>query len=314
MSLESGVETPTVNGKQKLKDALVRLSQHRAEARFDAALNLLKTLMAEHGEIPLLLGQRGATRYEMGDAENGLNDLRRATEAAPEDPVLAADYGAFLARDGQQDEALFQLRNAVERAPKYAIARSNLGGLLVLKEQYREAITHLKAALDLEPRFVDAAVNLANAYNTLNRSNEAADALYRALSVEPNAPGLHLEIAQSLYRAERHDTALYHIEKAIDLADEPGPALLVRARIMAARGEMQSAANDLLRAATRPRLAVGAMTQLIRLRRTETDAPEVQFLEKALKKLDDMPKPTQRSLKWSGFSEQVCGEAKVYRV
>jgi Flp pilus assembly protein TadD len=107
------------------------------------------------------------------DAERHYRDaLRyyRGSTGSSEDPRVA--YGAFLIRGGRAQEALDPLQQAVEAAPKSARAQAELGKALLDLDRPEAALPLLERAAALDPNRWAVRMLLGKLYLRLGRTDE----------------------------------------------------------------------------------------------------------------------------------------------
>ena len=103
-----------------------------------------------------------------------------------------------------------------------------------------EAIVILESLLEDNPRFSDAWNKLGALREEKGEYERAIEAYMQAARAEPSlASEYSLNIASLLYRLERHDEAMGHVEIARSL--NPAGALMLEARIDLARGDLAGA-------------------------------------------------------------------------
>src|SRR4029077_60420 len=105
--------------------------------------------------------------------EAALDEMRRASELAPEDAEIRNNLGLALARLGRIPEAINEFHEAVRLEPNNAAAaHANLGWALLESGKPRESIPEFEAALQLNPEFKAAADGLRQAQAQLSPQRE----------------------------------------------------------------------------------------------------------------------------------------------
>ena len=103
------------------------------------------------------------TLCSIPEARRALEEMRRASQLAPEDAGIRADLGLALELAGKIPEAMEQLHEALRMNPNSAEAHSNLGLALLASGKARESIPEFEVALRLKPELKGAADNLRRA-------------------------------------------------------------------------------------------------------------------------------------------------------
>lgn|GEM_PF-2305692 len=93
--------------------------------------------------------------------------------------------GLVEKNSGKTEEGLLQLRKATEAAPKYAMAWHSLGRGYHNTNKHNEAIEAYKKALEIEPKHAESLKGLGNLYIELNRLDEAKASFEKALEINP---------------------------------------------------------------------------------------------------------------------------------
>ncbi len=101
----------------------------------------------------------GTVLADVGDYEDALTALMRATELAPDDPATWTDLGAVYLRSGENKQGIKALEQALKLEPFFAKAHYNLGIAYLETGQHDKALDAFEAALLIEPSLADPKVN-----------------------------------------------------------------------------------------------------------------------------------------------------------
>ncbi len=126
----------------------------QAEACYREALRTSPDFAEAHGNLALLLDERGA-------ADEAETHYRRAITLNPAYQQLHLNLGALLAAQKRHSEAEAAYRQAIALAPGTPAAWSNLGVLLACTKREDEAETCYRTALGLDPDYAQARFNLS---------------------------------------------------------------------------------------------------------------------------------------------------------
>lgn len=101
----------------------------------------------------------GTRAMLVGDLEEAVSLLRRATEADPTFVEAFHNFGNALIASGRADEAIAPLRRAIDLKPDFAEAYNNLGRALYASGAGFEAIAAFDMALRIAPTYQKAREN-----------------------------------------------------------------------------------------------------------------------------------------------------------
>jgi tetratricopeptide (TPR) repeat protein len=105
----------------------------------------------------------GRVLWKQNSDEAALEEIRRASQLAPDDADIQADFGLALQLIGRVPEAIEQFHKALRMNPNNAEVHANLGLALLASGRPRESIREFEIALRLNPELKDVADNLQRA-------------------------------------------------------------------------------------------------------------------------------------------------------
>jgi Flp pilus assembly protein TadD len=129
--------------------------------------------------------------------------MRRCVAADPHDPDHRSNLGQLLAARGKPAEGVAELERAAELAPEFRPARLALARLANQTGQHALAEKHARRLIAFDDRDSEAWSALGTALNGLQRADEAATALRRAVTIAPRYASARQNLA-SLLAAEEH--------------------------------------------------------------------------------------------------------------
>ena len=166
-----------------------------------------------------------------------------STGVDPKDGVAwlgKIDSATELLAGGKQDGAIAILNDVLQRNPQNVPARVILGQVYLERRSYAAAYEQLNAALQYS-RLDSIHLDLALALAGLGRFREAADQYRQALAVNPRQLRAYVNWAELALRLKQDAEAASVLQSAED-ADVHGVELtLLRGRLAAYRGDLQSA-------------------------------------------------------------------------
>jgi len=279
---------------EALNADLQRIAQHQNAGRHTAAGEMIERLLKIYEGHPRLMHYKGLNLVLEGQRDEGLALLKQVVDHESADVSAWIDYGTVLAQGGDMDAAFEAFQAAVDMTPNFALAQANLGAALVLREDYVQAISHLEKAVELDGKVLGAHTNLSKAYMRMNRFDAAVDVSYKALSIDPKSVSAHIDLAAALFRLERHDASEHHARRALDLAPNAADAWLYLGSALGSAGQMEEAAEALLKIADNPPIGIIALARLVHLRKTKPDSPELALLTRYGEALDIL-RPEQQA-------------------
>jgi tetratricopeptide (TPR) repeat protein len=182
---------------------------------------------------------QGMLDWEWSQAEA---TAQRAVALEPNSVDARYVHAVLLMAMGRLDEGISEIAYAARLDPLSAQVHSTYGRVLYRAHRFEEARLQLERALELEPRNIRIYGRLANVYEGLGRHDEALRLLARvdALS-EADAAFLLGARARILARAGR-------TEEARELLTRLPPQMPIRAEVLAALGDRETAFASLFRA------------------------------------------------------------------
>jgi len=169
-------------------------------------------------ELLLLAGRAGVEL----DSDDATEQLRRATELAPEHADAWHYLGEALATEGRMDEASDAFRRAVELNPADQVALSHLGHTSAATGRQEEAVGYLSQAAQSFRGASTAAISLVDMYRTLGQYEEALAQAQRIAEAEPEDLMAALDIAELSLLVDRIDEAVAAFQRIRELDDVPG--------------------------------------------------------------------------------------------
>jgi Flp pilus assembly protein TadD len=201
-------------------------ARHRARTCFDSAEFAESRQAAIDGladspddaELLILAGRAG---IEV-DAEDAVDQLRRATEHAPRNAAAWHHLGEALATEGRTDEADAAFRRAVELDPDDQGALTHLGHTSLAAGRKDEGVEYLTRAADIAHAASTASISLVDMYRSFGQYEQA---LHHARMIADAAPDdvlAWLDVAELSLQVGRLDDASDAFARLRDLDDVPG--------------------------------------------------------------------------------------------
>lgn len=196
----------------------------------------------------------GALYCGQGQTWKGVKCFLRVVDLAPDHARGYSNLGAAYLVLGRMDNAMAAFEKAIQLGRDYR-ALSNMGTLYLSQRRYADAVAMYQQALDVDDRDHRVWNNLSDALRALGRDEDAAHALGRAVDlaerrreINPADPVLLAQLGQYYGELGHKETALRHVERALELAPERVDVLLPAAAVHAAAGERDRAVAEVVRA------------------------------------------------------------------
>ena len=232
-------------GKEEGREELEKAARLAATGQFRQAITVYDQIL-DRGQLQTLayLG-RGRARLADGEAEEGLSDLARAAELAPESVEIVEEMADGHYSRGRFAKAVEYYTHAISLGGDSANVRYRLAASLVQLNQAGEALTHLETAIGLEASHGEARYLYGKLLNDLGRYSEAEKEIRGARTRFDPGADYFVELAIALLEQSKLDGAE---ELARDLArNDPsdarahtllGEIYLGRKRLEASRNEL----------------------------------------------------------------------------
>ncbi len=214
-----------------------------AVAAYDKAL----TLNAGYAEAS---GNLAAVLYLLKRYSESIEQARKALALNPNLPEAHLSIGNSLRAEGRIEEALPSIDRAIALQPNRSAGYISAGSGLMDGGYHERAIPHFERAIALEPDAVALRFKLASCLYLTARYEQAETVAKAAFSRLPSEPGAEDEVAigSFLLEADRHEQAIAHLEKALQLNPGSATAHLGYGRALETAGRYEEALQHLDRA------------------------------------------------------------------
>ena len=231
-----------------------------AVAAFQAALRLKPGLATAHDGLGIVYSDQGRTEaaieehrralevephnpmflYNLGNAYTKAGMLDDAEDAYLRTARLSisatvphhvqwiaySNVGRILYAKGRLKEALTAYQAALRMKPGLAAAHSNIANIYSDQGRTAAAIEEHRRALQLEPNNAEILYNLGNTYMRSGLLDDAVKMYAEAVRQNPTLGAAHYNLAVAYYSKHEYARAIYHCDRAIELA-YPVPAQLL---------------------------------------------------------------------------------------
>jgi predicted CXXCH cytochrome family protein len=210
---------------------------------------IFQQAIAIAGGDPLTWYRSGLFELAAGDFRRAADQIRHAIELDPSLPDQSRSLAEALLKSGQSDFALAACRDALRTDPYDDGAWDLAGRILAEKRQWPEAFYDFEKALRLRPGYATYSYDFALALVRADRFDEALPRAQAAVRAEP-ASADAFELLGGLYtRKSRWSEAIDSYRRALQLRPESAATHLRLGNVLAAQGDLASAAEHLREAA-----------------------------------------------------------------
>ncbi len=258
--------------------------------RLPIALEHARALVGRHPDDMGPRLTKAGILSDMGRAAEARQIAQQLLEQFPDADRPSQLLARLDRREGRVDAAVERLVQVVEREPGNVDARIGLAESLIQLALFNDAREHLTAALQQDPAHTRAHELMARLYHLEGRDDQAAQHLAQIDQGRLDPVRDALVLAGQRRRAGDREGALAALREGI-AAGEPHqevPLRLMLSRMLAERGDLRDAEDQLLQAA---RLAPApyVLGQLVRFYRDEATGGPPRGLEVLEQLAGEMP-------------------------
>ena len=169
-----------------------------------------KRTAALHGEIGILLLQKGETEAAVAELEQSVRDN-------PLMPRAQAALGQAYLDTGRPEDAAPVLEAAHRLDPQNEQVQAHLGESLLQAERFEKAEEVFQNLLDRNPHSMFYLNRLAIALRKQTKYTQALNLYLKALTIGREDENLHFNLGRCYFEAKRPDQAVPHLKKALEI-------------------------------------------------------------------------------------------------
>ncbi|MBA4014434.1 MAG: flagellar protein FlbA [Phenylobacterium sp.] len=237
LSAEIASATATREALKSLRTAL----EHANADRFAEACTAAEEALIHDPSLVLGWHLLGIGRDKLNQRGPALDAYERALSLSPADPDIAHDLGRLAFKMDMLPQAEVLFRHCLSFKHGAADPSNNLGALLRRQMRFDEAIEVLRVALTAEPESAMLWLTLGTIVGDKGDIDQAEIFYSEALRLEPDYAKAHYNLANILFTKRRHEDALSHCRRAIELSDVPQDSSMMRfalSTMLLARSEL----------------------------------------------------------------------------
>jgi len=199
------------------REALAQAFSHHRAGRIAEARRHYERLLDREPALARAWHLYGVLLAQTGQAEKGIEAIRRATKLQPADAACANDLGNACLEARRIDDAIAAYGHAIAAKPDFADAYANRARALRWRGDTQTAISDYDRVIALDPRAYRIMSERGIALLNLHRYDDALSALREAADAAPRDPIVQLNLGYGFHQVGREDEALSAFQAAIAL-------------------------------------------------------------------------------------------------
>ena len=242
--------------------------------RFNEAIASLESALSLAGDNDLLKKQLVMSRLQIGDTDQGIQELREVLARRPMDTETSALLIGALIRTGKLDEAIRVVDGLVKSGVKGPLPAFFRGQVLRAQGQFSGAVTAFGEAFAADPQFIPALYYRANTSLARGDREEATKDLQQVLSRDPRHVLAYVRLAQIALETDQEPRALAVLTQGIRTVPASAVLRLALANFQTSRKNFsaaQTTLNDLLKVSRNNPEGLALLGQIQILRGEERD-------------------------------------------
>lgn len=157
----------------------------------------------------------GLCRYSMGEPEQAITELQRASELAPTFAEAGILSSVIMLRRNRPDDAVREITNVLNRDANNAFAHDVLGSAYIAKGMYAEGMAEVDKAIDLNPKILNFYVQKSRLELKNGNVKEAETALAAAVKVNPEVLQPRVVLGSYYLRQREYQKAMNMLQQGI---------------------------------------------------------------------------------------------------
>ena len=224
-----------------LDDALSIVKTNMQQGNYRVAKMVLEDILKsqpDHHDSHYLIG---LAFYFMGDVENAVIHLERATQAEDAEAEWWCNYGIMLNETNRLEDALKAYDNGIKTDKNFANSYWNKSHTLWLAHRFEEAEKAARDGIAIDPNIAESWLNLGTALVKLDRKEEAIEAWEKALEINPDFAFAWNNLGNVLREMGQLDLSAEKCRKALELDPSHAQSMNNLANALLDLGEIEEA-------------------------------------------------------------------------
>lgn len=170
----------------RLKKMLEKAMQFCQQSKIHEAKTIYLDLIKIIPSHPIALTNLGTIELQLGNAESGINFLKKSIEVDPNQSVALSNLANALVDLKEFDQAIFYYNLAIKLNPKFIEAYCNRGRAYRKHHKYEDAISSYESALTLSPNHINTLIDLGFLFNEMQYFDKAIEMYNAAIKISPD--------------------------------------------------------------------------------------------------------------------------------
>lgn len=214
---------------------------HLMDGQADLGIELIRKAIDKNPHQPVFRNNLVVALRDAGRLEEAAVNCREAIALAPGFAEAHLAHASVLKHMGRLSEAIASCEHALDLKPDLVAAHNLLGTIFQGQHRFDEAIAGYEKALSFRPDNFEAKANLGSALMALGRLDEAIAILQELLAIKPGSARVHYNLGLALMRLGRMEEAASHLRRAIASDPELSIAHFDLAFVLQTGGELDEA-------------------------------------------------------------------------
>jgi tetratricopeptide (TPR) repeat protein len=200
-----------------VQDAIARATRLFNAGRLRETENLTRQIIKARPRIADAHNILAVTLHRMGRSQEGLDEMRIASQLDPSNTSIFANLGEMERKAGNLDEAEAALKRATALDARSVQAHNNLGIVYYDRKDFEKARECYRAALRYNEQYAEAHNNLGNALRALDDIEGAISEYERAIELKENYAEAYNNMGTALRDQQKFDDAELAYRRAVTL-------------------------------------------------------------------------------------------------
>lgn len=192
--------------------------EYLVQGKPDDALKQFDLALAIRSD-PRTKVNRASALLRKGMTDAAMKEYEEVVRLAPDLPDGHYGIGNIHRSAGRLHEAVIGYKRALAADPTYTNALNNLGAVYIQLQEWDKAIATLQKSIELHPEFAASYYNLAGAYERSGMKAEAEAAYREAIRLEPEDADALASLATLVYDRGEIDEAAQLLMRALAIRD-----------------------------------------------------------------------------------------------
>ena len=202
------------------KEKLEHLVKVHNNGGFKLLAGLIKHLLENYPNSPILYNFYGVASKNLGDEESALASFEKAISLRPDYAEAYSNFGNFLVKIGDNHGAIQKYKKALELKPNYAEAYYNIGNALQRSKEPEQALKHYYRSIELNSNYVDSYFRIATIFDARSDFREAIENYSKVLAISPDNAEAHSNIGRIQMELGNINEAIKSLKRSLLLNSE----------------------------------------------------------------------------------------------